>query len=82
MPEEQAKRQARDDWYDEGMNSAGVKVYQQRQQEDAAANAAAAGGGYVMDAEPMRKDKVNALGSTWSVSDTGAMSNSSDWRVR
>ncbi|WIX78149.1 hypothetical protein QRX50_43350 [Amycolatopsis carbonis] len=27
-------------------------------------------------------DKVNALGSTWSVSDTGAMSNSSDWRVQ
>lgn len=27
-------------------------------------------------------DKVKALGSTWSVSDTGAMSNPSDWRIQ
>lgn len=27
-------------------------------------------------------DKVTALGSTWSVSDTGAMANPSDWRVQ
>jgi hypothetical protein len=59
-PEEQAKRQAQDKQYDQGMNSGGVKVYQQRQQEDAAANAAAAnaaaaGGGYVMDVDAMRK---------------------------
>jgi hypothetical protein len=54
-PEEQARRQAQDKQYDQGMNSTGVKVYQQRQQEDAAANAAAAGGGYVMDVDAMRK---------------------------
>jgi hypothetical protein len=54
-PEEQAKRQAQDKQYDQGMNSVGVKVYQQRQQLDAAANAAAAGGGYVMDVDAMRK---------------------------
>lgn len=54
-PEEQAKRQAQDKQYDQGMNSVGVKVYQQRQQEDAAANAAAAGGGYAMDVDAMRK---------------------------
>jgi hypothetical protein len=54
-PEEQAKRQAQDKQYDQGMNSVGVKVYQQRQQEDAAANAVAAGGGYAMDVDAMRK---------------------------
>ncbi|MDT8911444.1 hypothetical protein [Amycolatopsis sp. PS_44_ISF1] len=53
-PEEQAKRKAQDDRYNEAMNSAGVKVYQQRQQEDAAANAAAAGGSFVMDVDAMR----------------------------
>ncbi|MDT8911313.1 hypothetical protein [Amycolatopsis sp. PS_44_ISF1] len=53
-PEEQAKRKAQDDRYNEAMNSAGVKVYQQRQREDAAANAAAAGGSFVMDADAMR----------------------------
>src|SRR5947207_14752658 len=54
-PEEQAKRQAQDKQYDQGMNSGGVKVYQQRQQQDAATNAAAAGGGYAMDVDAMRK---------------------------
>ncbi|WP_329049993.1 hypothetical protein OG738_44065 [Amycolatopsis sp. NBC_01488] len=54
-PEEQARRQAQDKQYDQGMNSTGVKVYQQRQQEDAATNAAAASGGYVMDVDAMRK---------------------------
>jgi hypothetical protein len=53
-PEEQAKRKAQDDRYNEAMNSAGTKVYQQRQREDAAANAAAAGGSFVMDADAMR----------------------------
>ena len=53
-PEEQAKRKAQDDRYNEAMNSTGTKIYQQRQQDDAAANSAAAGGAFVMDADAMR----------------------------
>jgi hypothetical protein len=54
-PEEQARRQAQDKQYDQGMNAGGVKAYMQRRQQDDAANAAAAGGGYVMDVDAMRK---------------------------